>query len=305
MQCLMRRRREPNWPMYMMYKSTATERLASGGQTVGLAIDAEQDYLGSSIYSKMLRNLIAECLLLTPANRPSAQELVKRTKEGAETVRMSQGQILEPPLPQWQEPVVSAEWIETAGVNPLTAAVGAQPGSKPRRPPVIAQPAPSALTQATTAQTGATRTTAIRLAPAGANQAGTVQAGSVQAGATQSPNAPAVPAQSVASQLAQAAATSVVPSRPLPANVGSASRTLRVIVQTKARYGGVVAGTHKTFALIVTDEIAVFGIKDMLEQRRCGLKANKMNLMSGRMLMKNFQKLSEFPGVDNIRAMEA
>jgi hypothetical protein len=48
----------------------------------------------------------------------------------------------------------------------------------------------------------------------------------------------------------------------------------------------------------------VVQVKDMLERQRCGIKATSMNLMAGRTLMKNFQALGEFPGVDNVRAME-
>lgn len=308
MQCLMRRRRQPDWPNYITYESTATKRLASGGKTVGLAIDEEQDVSKSSMYSRTLRNLIAECLLLTPANRPPVEELVKRTQECADTMQMSKGQILGPPPPQWQEPVVSAEWFQSA--DPLAAAMGGlqvQSGNRPSRPPVKAQPAPSA--QATTAQASAAPVPAT-LVPAGATQAGgtqagavgTVQAGPAQAGASQAANSPL---QSFATQLAQAAATQIA-ARPVQAVAGSnTTRNLRVIVQIKGRFGGIVAGSHKTFILPVNDFHTVYGIKDLLEQRRCGIMAKNMNLMAGRKLMKNYQKLSEFPGVDNIRAMEA
>jgi len=265
---MMRRRRIPDWKTFTMYQSTATERLATGGKTVGMDIDIDQDLNNRSMYSRSLRNLIAECLLLTPANRPSPRELMRRTADGASRVQMSMGQILGPPLPQWQEPVVSAEWLQPDAGDPLATAVGAL--QVQRRPPVIPQPVPNA-------------------PPAPTTQAATTQAGQA--------------AQAAQVGAAQPTATQASPARPLPANA-NAIRTLRVIVQTKPKYGGIVAGGHKTFALRVTPATTVVQVKDMLERQRCGIKATSMNLMSGRTLMKNFQTLGEFPGVDSVRAME-
>ena len=262
---MMRRRRIPDWKTFTMYQSTATERLATGGKTVGMDIDIDQDLNNRSMYSRSLRNLIAECLLLTPANRPSPRELMRRTADGASRVQMSMGQILGPPLPQWQEPVVSAEWLQPNAGDPLAAVFGAL--EVKRRPPVKTQPVPNA-------------------PPAPTAQATTTQAGqAAQIGA------------------AQPTATQASPARPLPVNA-NAIRTIRVIVQTKPKYGGIVAGGHKTFALRVTPATTVVQVKDMLERQRCGIKATSMNLMAGRTLMKNFQTLGEFPGVDNVRAME-
>ncbi|KAE9367894.1 kinase-like protein [Stipitochalara longipes BDJ] len=284
MQTLMRRRRSPDWQNYTMYQSTATPRLANGGKTVGLNLDAEQDYLPyGSIYSRSLRNLIAECLLLTPASRPSPQELVKRTAEGTDTMQMSKAQILGPPLPQWQEPVVSAEWLQPDAVDPLAAALRRLQVQPANRPPVIPQPAPIVPAAAATAQAAATQ--------ASATQAGTI-----------------APSQNVAAPAGdtQAAAAQARPSRPLLSNANAAPpRTLRVIVQTKSRFGGMVAGTHKAYTLRVTEATTVVQVKDMLDRQRCGIKVTSMNLMAGRTLMRDFQTLGEFPGLDNVRAMES
>lgn len=110
MQCLMRRKYEPDWPDYEMYQSNGTPRLTRGGHTVGSRQDSKEDSTGSSTYSQALRHLVAECLLLAPANRIPVRELVKRTGDTVGAAQMAQGTILtNPPLAQWAEPVVSAQ----------------------------------------------------------------------------------------------------------------------------------------------------------------------------------------------------
>jgi hypothetical protein len=257
MQTLMRRpaHREPEWREFITYQSKLTARLTSGGNTVGSMMDAEADYTGRSIYSKELRALIAECLLLAPANRISPVELVQRTADGVGTAQMSMGTMLGSPLTEWAEPVLSAQWysgqneIDTdqarlaAAFKALQVKVDAESKQKDRQ---------------TAVQTAATRT------PQNTEQ---VQAGQ-------------------------------------PATLAPISR-LRVIVQTKPKFG-FIGGGHKTFILDdVTADTKVVQVKDMLERKECGIKATRMNLMHGRRLMMNHQKLGEFPGLDVVRAMEA
>jgi hypothetical protein len=187
--------RVPDWQNFTTYQSKATYGLATGGLTVGSILDEEQDGQegARSLYSRELRSLIAECLLLAPAHRILPRELVERTAEGVSTWQMSLGTTLSPPFPQWQEPVVSAQWLEGRDdVDPLQAAfqalrlqVNQLRQQRAARPPVLPRPA---------------------------------QAQAPQAG-------PAGPANAVA------------------------GRTLRVIVQTKPKYAGLIRGGHKIFAV--------------------------------------------------------
>jgi hypothetical protein len=249
MQVLMRKppNRVPDWQNFTTYQSKATYRLATGGLTVGSILDEGQDGQegARSLYSRELRSLIAECLLLAPPHRILPRELVERTAEGVSTWQMSLGTTLGPPFPQWQEPVVSAQWLEEqSDVDPLQAAfqalrlqVNQLRQQRAARPPVLPRPA--------------------------------------QAG-------PAGPANAVA------------------------GRTLRVIVQTKPKYGGLIRGGHKIFAVEnVSEDTTVVQVKDTLERQKCGIKATGMNIMCGRTLMANHQTLGEFPGLNTVRAMDA
>jgi hypothetical protein len=274
MQVLMRKPPggRPDWPNYTTYKSTATPRLKCGGPTAGSLLDAEQDYTGcNSIYSRELRSLIAECLILTPANRIPVQELVKRTVDGIASVQMSMGTVLGgPALSKWQEPVLSEQWLSGQnGVDPLASGFEASQiqGNQQRgqhaatRPPVLPMPAPPA------------------------------------------PPRPQAQAQAPQAGPAQAAGPAARPTR--PANASPFNR-LRVIAQTKPKYSGLVAGGHKIFVVEdVNVNTTVVQVKDILERKGCGIKATGMNMMYGTKLMLNHQTLGEFPGLDAVRAMDA
>jgi hypothetical protein len=81
---------------------------------------------------------------------------------------------------------------------------------------------------------------------------------------------------------------------------------LRVIIETKAIFGGYVGGGHKNFVVGPVDGNTKAGqVKDSLERQGCGIKATAMNLMHGRTLMLNHQALGEFHRLDVARALDA
>lgn len=201
---------------------------------------------------------------------------MKRTEQGLNTVQMSMSTVLGPPLGQWQEPVVSAQWLEVQNENgslpgefqALQIGGNAKRNRGVKRPPVVAKPVQV-------------------VAPRG---------GSSPEGA----QAQAPPAQNI-----QAGPSRPVPTPPRAANAAP-RKALRVIVQTKPKYGGLVGGGHKIFTLEpVSEKTTVVQVKDMLERKGCGIKATSMNMMCGRTLMRDHQTLGEFPGADAVRAMDA
>ncbi len=233
---------------------------------MGSMLDAEQDYTGSSIYSKELRALIAECLLLAPANRIPAAELVQRTADGVSAAQMSMGTILGTPLTEWAEPVLSAQWY--SGQD--------EADSEQAR---LAAEFKKLQVQVEEQKNQRLRQVATQMAAAPAQQNG-----------EQGQAGPPTPVQT-----AQPAKS---------ASLAPISR-LRVIVQTKPKFG-LIGGGHKAFRLEnLTPEMTVVQVKDMLERMGCGIKATGMNMMHGRTLMLNHQRLAEFPGIDVVRAMDA
>lgn len=81
---LKRNVRYPHWPDMRCFKSTLSNRLKTAGMTCGSIDDELEDDPDSILaqYSETLRALINECLLVSPHERPSAEELLERTKDG-------------------------------------------------------------------------------------------------------------------------------------------------------------------------------------------------------------------------------
>jgi hypothetical protein len=80
----------PDWSSLFTYSGQATARLRKGGMTLGTVEDREDDQsVDKDTRSKLIRTVIAECLLINPASRPSAQELCQMTSIGVEDSRSS------------------------------------------------------------------------------------------------------------------------------------------------------------------------------------------------------------------------
>jgi hypothetical protein len=94
----------------MCYQSKMTPRLKTGGGTIGCSPDIDAEKVPQdSMYSKELRSLIAECLLVTPASRIPAAELADRTTRNLNTLRMSMGMAFGP-FQEFEEPQLSQRW---------------------------------------------------------------------------------------------------------------------------------------------------------------------------------------------------
>jgi hypothetical protein len=73
----------PFWDRMIDFRSNLSNNLKAGGKTIGYPEDKQEEGPGGSLlYSQELRALINECLLTNPACRPSAENLVARTKCG-------------------------------------------------------------------------------------------------------------------------------------------------------------------------------------------------------------------------------
>lgn len=87
MWCMKHRLGYPDWngPM-KIFRSRLSQKLRDSGYTCGYDKDIYEEMSDKgSIYSKDLCALINECLLINSAERPSAESLVHRTKDGMES----------------------------------------------------------------------------------------------------------------------------------------------------------------------------------------------------------------------------
>lgn len=79
--------------MYMqVYNSKLSNHLKNNAGTLGLVVDVEEE-IGKKtpLYSKGLRALIAETLLVNPSDRVAVRELASRTKIGLDVARKNAG----------------------------------------------------------------------------------------------------------------------------------------------------------------------------------------------------------------------
>ncbi|KAL2064718.1 hypothetical protein VTL71DRAFT_3856 [Oculimacula yallundae] len=116
MHCLMSRSCFPYWEADSIdrlrcYNSTLSARLRASGSTVGNSTDQASEFNANmSAYSKELRTLIHECLIVNPGQRPPVAEVVRRTGEAIDIARMSMGGLLNQEFKPYEEPTLSARW---------------------------------------------------------------------------------------------------------------------------------------------------------------------------------------------------
>jgi hypothetical protein len=117
MWCLKNRVYEPVWETpysgteLQLFQSTLSNRLRVGGMSLGTDGDRIGENDENPKYSKGLRALIHECLLIQPPSRPTPEMLVARTKRGLESARMTSGMIInQEPDPVALQPELSARW---------------------------------------------------------------------------------------------------------------------------------------------------------------------------------------------------
>ncbi len=75
------------------YQSNLSARLQAGGYTLGQkdSILEELNNFQPRLYSEELRTVVAECLLCSPANRPSPDSLFLKTKNGLDAAIRASG----------------------------------------------------------------------------------------------------------------------------------------------------------------------------------------------------------------------
>lgn len=147
MLCLKNRDSEPPWDSQyrgfelLLFDSTLSNKLRTGGLTIGTDSDRIAQDDENPKYSKSLRALIHECLLIEPPNRPTAEVLVARTQRGLESSRMAAGTIFDQePDPAPSKPQLSTRWFS----------VGPEPGEddfaeySPPHTPLVSKLAPMA-----------------------------------------------------------------------------------------------------------------------------------------------------------------
>jgi hypothetical protein len=108
----------------IIFRSKLSEKLLNSGYTCGYQWDRDEESANrNSPYSKELRALINECLLVESTERPSLETLVERTKAGTEGSRLAQQNIIRDqkdedgaPLP-YQEPQLSAQWYSVNSLH--------------------------------------------------------------------------------------------------------------------------------------------------------------------------------------------
>lgn len=148
-----------------MYNSTATPCLAGGGKTFRSFLDAEQDYTNSSIYSRELRSVIAECLLLTPFEQDSCPR--PRAKNSRWSSNASEGHgrsSRRASAAGLAGAGVIAQWLGAQDARDLLgdAFHAMQPkkdreGEQRARPPIHPQPTPASAPQDQVRQAGRTQ----------------------------------------------------------------------------------------------------------------------------------------------------
>ncbi|KUJ19058.1 kinase-like protein [Mollisia scopiformis] len=134
--------RSPNWgglrendpDKLQCYTSNMTTRLQTGGNTIGASQDLEAEKNPQrSMYSKGLRSLIAECLLINPSKRVPVGELVVRSANHIDAIRIANGTNIGTHAP-YQEPQLSQQWYSNkVNGNPANAPQN-QPGGFPLAP---------------------------------------------------------------------------------------------------------------------------------------------------------------------------
>ncbi|KAH8598919.1 hypothetical protein B0O99DRAFT_30444 [Bisporella sp. PMI_857] len=129
MWCLKREKMEPPWPRggkkgLQLHQSTRSNRLKNSGPTLADQYDIDDESPSANPkYSRGLSALIAECLLIRPAERPNAAQLMARTGRGLEYSRIANATVLSKPdinIPEPGSPQLSAEWL-VSGTTPLMA----------------------------------------------------------------------------------------------------------------------------------------------------------------------------------------
>ncbi|KAE8446826.1 hypothetical protein EG329_011603 [Mollisiaceae sp. DMI_Dod_QoI] len=279
--------RLPDWGTVgklLCYISTMTPRLQAGGGTLGSKQDIEAEQNPKrSIYSKALRSLIMECLLVSPAKRIPPAELVKRTGDQLDAQRMRKGATaLNTNLQRYAEPLLSQRWYSgNLNGNPANA-----PQNQPSAVPVVA---------------GAPPPPVYKQAPAAAQPPPLVLA---------QPGAAVAPLQVVPPAV-------VLPAAPLPPAFGNAGvnqgangplhpvpSPLTFIVQRKARFFG-MGGGHTVFNIQnLAATVQVGDVKTTLKRLGAGVEEKNMEMRHGRILMLDNMKLGEFQGLRNVRATE-
>lgn len=300
MYVLMRRSHErmPNWggrgdyhqdrTKLMCYQSTMTPRLRNGGSTIGCSrdYDAEKNPL-DSMYSRELRSIIHECILVSPASRIPAAELVERTGKNLTALNMTKAKA-NGPFEDYEEPQLSQRWYSgQLNGNPANAAP--VPVANPAAQPFDAQGRPKPSLNA-----GA--------APGFAPQIFNAAAGGFvpQLLARPDPNAPISSGIMISSPNANPALPGPNPDSP-DANY-PVPDPLVVIVLHRPTFLAFGQMKHATYRLTgLTSASTVQDINEQLIYR--GVK-EPFTLMHGRQTMTKFMKLGEFKDLQNIRATE-
>ncbi|KAL5322404.1 hypothetical protein ACEPPN_010377 [Leptodophora sp. 'Broadleaf-Isolate-01'] len=132
--CLMSRSHYPIWKTNNIdrlrcYKSILSDRLRGDGDTIGNSTDQACEFNPSmSAYSVEVRTLLHECLLINPHRRPPPSEVIQRSQQAIDLMRMSMGGILHAPFIPYSEPRLSARWYS-----------GQNNGNPVKKPPTLTQ----------------------------------------------------------------------------------------------------------------------------------------------------------------------
>ncbi|KAG4425558.1 hypothetical protein IFR04_001255 [Cadophora malorum] len=264
-------------------------RLRIGGSTIGNSNDQAAEYNPKmSIYSKELRTLIHECLLINPYRRPSPREVFRKTQQAIDLTRMNSVGHSSTNFTPYVDPILSARWY-----------LGQANGD------------PSAKT---------TSTIATQLAGAEQLLEGKftqekqkLKQDSSQARVSNAPDPPSDAPNSPSTSTATPKPTHAPPgsgaglrtpaNMPLPEKLPTPIQVpprsgfpniiqVTCIVRTKTFFGAHVF-KHYTIKNL-SPETLVLSAKKSLAATGCGIPDNKQIWMIGRALMGDFMKLGEF-----------
>ena len=301
---------EPTWKVLQTYQSRMSRRLQRGGETLGTVLDQNEGKGAGPPpkYSKHLRAVISECLLIQSSSRLLPADLVEKTRRGLATARAVAPRPITPIHSPYThvEPQLDQRWYSGATQPPPERQQDEERTPSELFMLIEGRNAVNAQAQANAASRAAAL--ARQRAEWDALQEARAARNNPLAMNPTAPHAPATPATPLTqhpqaipvtppAQLqlgvprppqapAPAAATPTTPFSPSPQNICC-------IITIKPNVLGLGGGQKVETLKNVNAQTTIWQLKQMLEMRNCGIAAWKMQLSYGRRIFRNDERLGE------------